>query len=93
MFTEDITPDEYTALWGCDPIYDTPPNKPGDGYLFYNFSVEQNDPEFLKDFIPAVERTIQRVEQSLATDCSQYEQNDLDDLQELLEYVQSLLGE
>lgn len=92
MFSQDLTPEDYAAQWGCgSPLPE--PNKPGDGFLFYNFAVEQNDPEFLKQFIPAIERTIQAVEQANTTDCSPYEQNDLDDLQELLEYVQLLLGE
>jgi hypothetical protein len=77
---------EYAAQWGCDPVYDKPPRLPGDGCLFYNFSVEQNDPAFLERFIPAIERTILEVKQR---DC--FDEIDLEDLQELLEYVQGLL--
>ena len=53
----------YAALWGCDPCYDRAPRLPGDGYLFYNFAVEGNDPAFLAKFLPAIGRTIQEVEQ------------------------------
>lgn len=53
------TPEEFAAQWGCDPQYDTLPNERGDGYLFYNFGVEGNDPTFLEKFIPAIERTIE----------------------------------
>ena len=49
---------------GADPVYMHAPNLPGDGYLFYNFSVEQDDPDFLRQFVPAIERTIQFVEQN-----------------------------
>lgn len=51
--------EEYAAQWGGDPVYDKAPRLRGDGYLFYNFSVEGNDPEFLKKFLPAIERTIE----------------------------------
>ena len=56
----------YAALWGCDSCYDRAPRLPGDGYLFYNFAVEGNDPAFLGKFLPAVDRTIQEVEQRTA---------------------------
>lgn len=51
------------AQWGCDPVYDKPPRNPGDGYLFYNFSVEGYDKPFLRKFIPAIERTLAAVQQ------------------------------
>ncbi len=50
--------DGYAALWGGDPVYDKPPMQYGDGYLFYNFSVEGYDKKFLKKFIPAIDRCI-----------------------------------
>jgi len=53
-----VEPEEYAAWWGCDPCYDHSPRLPGDGYLFYNFNVEGHQPEFLRKFIPAIERTI-----------------------------------
>lgn len=58
-----MSPEEYAAQWGCDPQYDRKPREYGDGYLFYNFGVEGNDPEFLKKFLPAISRTIQCAEQ------------------------------
>lgn len=51
----------YAAMWGCDPCYDRAPRLPGDGYLFYNFGVEGRDPEFLKKFLPAIDRTLEEV--------------------------------
>ena len=83
----DIGPEDYAAQWGCDPVYDRPPRKRGDGYLFYNFAVEQDDPEFLRRFIPAIERTIQCVE---VEGTSEEDQADLEDL---LNYVKDLLAE
>lgn len=53
-----MTAGEYAALWGCDPCYDRSPRIPGDGYLFYNYSVEGKDPAFCTKFIPAIDRTI-----------------------------------
>lgn len=57
--TDKISDEDFAALFGCDPVYDQPPRQPGDGYHFYNFAVECEDPDFLKQFIPAIERTIQ----------------------------------
>ena len=82
-FADDIGPEEYAAQWGCDPVYDRPPRNRGDGYLFYNFAIEQGDPAFLRRFIPAIERTIQ---------CATSE-DDQADLEDLLEYVKELLAE
>lgn len=82
-FTEDISPEEFAAQWGCDPCYCQPPCLPGDGYLFYNFSVEQDDPKFLREFIPAIQRMMQ-----FAT-----EADDKADLQVFLDYVKALLQE
>ena len=53
-----IDDEDFAALFGCDPVYDQPPRQRGDGYLFYNFAVEGEDPDFLQRFIPAIERTI-----------------------------------
>ena len=53
------TPEEYAGYWGCGPAYDRAPRLHGDGCKFYNFAVDGHDPEFLKEFIPAIERTIQ----------------------------------
>ena len=61
LINGDVTPEEYSAFWGADPVYDKPPRERGDGYLFYNFSEEGHDPEFLRKFIPAIERTMKTV--------------------------------
>jgi hypothetical protein len=53
-----MTASGYAALWGGDPCYDSPPRLHGDGYLFYNFAVEGNNPEFRVQFLPAIDRTI-----------------------------------
>jgi hypothetical protein len=63
--------EEYAALWGCDPMYDHAPRLPGDGYLFYNFSVEGKDKAFLDKFLPAIERTIDEVKARVAIKASQ----------------------
>jgi hypothetical protein len=84
---EDFGPEEYAALWGCDPVYDRPPREAGDGYLFYNFAVERDDPDFLRKFIPAIERTIECVEVEGTSE------EDMGDLEDLLDYVKELLVE
>jgi len=87
----DLSPEEFAAQWGGDPVYMRAPNLPGDGYLFYNFSVEQDDPNFLRQFIPAIERTIQFVEQNPNRFPPANE--DAADLEDFLEYVKGLLAE
>ena len=82
----DLCPEEFSAQWGADPVYMHDPNLPGDGYLFYNFSVEQDDPDFIQQFIPAIERTIQFVEWNP----SRFENEDVADLEDFLDYVNSL---
>ena len=86
----DLSPEEFSAQWGADPVYMKAPNLPGDGYLFYNFSVEQDDPDFLRQFIPAIERTIQFVEQN--PNRFPPEDEDAVDLQVFLDYVETLLA-
>ena len=83
MFSVNMSPEDYCALWGCSPEYDREPRNRGDGCLFYNFRAEQNDPDFLERFIPAIERTILALNQSPEL----HDNPDLEDLQELLEYV------
>ena len=85
----DIPPELFAAQWGADPVYMMAPNLPGDGYLFYNFSVEQDDPDFLQQFIPAIERTIQFVEQNPG----RFTNEDVADLEEFLDYVNALANE
>lgn len=84
----DLSPEEFAAQWGADPVYMHAPNLPGDGYLFYNFSVEQDDPEFLRQLIPAIQRTIAFVEQNP----SRFLPEDAADLHEFLDYVETLLA-
>ena len=88
-FTEypHFTPEEYAAMWGGDPCAMREPNLPNDGYLFYNFGSENQErtPEFLNDFIGAIERTIQMVDTN-----ANFNQFDHDDLTALLEYVKEL---
>ena len=79
-------PEDFAAQWGADPCYMRAPNLPGDGYLFYNFSVEQGDPDFLRQFIPAIERTIQFVKQNE----NRFEPDDLADLEEFLDLVRDM---
>ena len=82
----DLSPEEFAAQWGADPAYMHAPNEPGDGYLFYNFAVEQAAPAFLRQFIPAIRRTIAFVRQNR----DRFENNDLADLHEFLDYVKAL---
>jgi hypothetical protein len=79
----EFSPEEYAALWGCDPQDDRPPRQPGDGYLFYNYAVE-GDPDFLRRFLGAIDRTIRGLRPSGA---------DRENLETLREYVQEQLAE
>ena len=74
---------DTAAQWGCDPVYDKPPRLPGDGYRFYNFNVDYRDPEFLKEFLPAIDRTL--------LEC-QYGADSTRNLEQLRAYVQTLLN-
>lgn len=82
---DEMTFEEYAALWGCDPCYDREPRKPGDGYRFYNFAVEQ-DPDSLREFLPAISRTISCVRQEGGSE------EDIADLEDLAAYVEELLN-
>jgi hypothetical protein len=83
----ELSPEEYAALWGCDPQYDRPPRDWGDGYLFYNYSVEQSDPDFLRRFLGAIDRTIDGLDPA----DSDYETNK-ENLEALRENVEEQLG-
>jgi L-alanine-DL-glutamate epimerase-like enolase superfamily enzyme len=83
-----MLPDEYAALWGCDPVYDQWPRQRGDGYKFYNYSVQQDDPEFLRQFIPAIDRTIKSVEMNPDV----HEPHDVEDLLALRDHVEDRLA-
>ncbi len=74
-------PATFAAQWGADLQYTRAPNHPNDGHLFYNFASEQDNPEFLREFIPAIERTLQR---------AGLEPGDIDDLRAFLDYVRIL---
>ncbi|MEN6367746.1 MAG: hypothetical protein ABFC88_13120 [Thermoguttaceae bacterium] len=90
-FTDpELSPEEFAAQWGADPCYMHAPNLPGDGYMFYNFAVEKNDPTFLAEFIPAIERTIAYVEQEQAKQPNSFEPDSVADLTCLLTYVKTL---
>lgn len=54
---------EYSRSWGCDNAGDTPPNERGDGGLWYNYSSDSNSNslQFLCKFIPAVNRTADKL--------------------------------
>ena len=86
----ELCPEEFAAQWGADPVYMHAPNLPGDGYLFYNLSVDQDDPEYLQEFIPAIERTIAYVEQESAKRPDCFAPDDVADLCEFLAYVKAL---
>jgi len=60
MKIEGVSPEEYAAYWGCDPVYDQAPRNPGDGYIFYNFSskCQARTPDYLESFAGAVGRTL-----------------------------------
>jgi len=55
-----VSAEEYAASWGCDPCYDRPPRKRGDGYYFYNFGskLQKRTREWLVQFADAIKRTI-----------------------------------
>lgn len=61
LLTGTWSAEEYAAMWGCDPCYDTPPRQANDGYMFYNFAVEGHNYDFLTAFLGAIDRTIQGV--------------------------------
>jgi hypothetical protein len=83
----ELSAEEYAVLWGCDPQYDRPPRQPGDGYMFYNFAVEQDDPDFLRRFLGAIGRTIDGLDPADA----EHETNK-DNLEALREYVEEQLA-
>ena len=93
MRIEGYTPEEYAAMWGCDPVYDHAPRHPGDGYLFYNFGSEHQErtPEWLTKFIGAIERTIKEVSQWKGLQNSPFSHRDLPSLSKLLAHVKGLI--
>lgn len=96
LILEKYTPEEYAAMWGCDPCYDTPPRKPGDGYLFYNFgsNKQERTKEWLTEFAAAISRTIEEVmsrKDSNVVIEGEDNEDDLQGLRELLAYVLGLI--
>ena len=88
---DNVSPEDYAAYWGCDPCYDRSPRLPGDGYLFYNFAVEKDDPEFLGKFIPAIQRTIALVESEKSIGDVNLWTEDILNLELLLQHVRELI--
>lgn len=90
---DEMTPEEYAALWGCDGSYDRAPNQPGDGALFYNFNVAGGWPidqriDFYERFLPAIERTAQ----SVADNPEYHSPSDVADLMRLHDEVHERLS-
>lgn len=79
-----LSPEEYAVLWGCDPQDDRSPRQRGDGYLFYNYAVAQGGPDFLRQFVSAIDRTSQGLHPGDA---------DKKNLEVLREYVEEQLAE
>ena len=90
MLIDDMTPEGYAGLWGCDPCYDKPPRLPGDGYLLYNFGscAQEKDVQYLTQLLGAVNRTLEAV-----TNQRDYDPDDKHDLRQLRVYVTQLLKE
>lgn len=88
----EVTAEEFAAAWGCDPSYDKAPNLHGDGCLFYNFGVEGNDPEFLKKFIPAIDRTIAGLKNRKAKAAEENDKRELMDLKDEVQRRLRVLG-
>jgi hypothetical protein len=84
-----FSPEAYAAQWGGDPVYDTPPGKPGDGYMFYNFGSPKHErtPRYLVKFMAAIERMQDRVRTHELTNW----EKDLAGLSNLWVYVRSLI--
>jgi len=89
---DNVSPEDYAAYWGCDPCYDRSPRLPGDGYLFYNFAVEKDNPEFLEKFISAIQRTIASVESEKSIGDVNLLTEDILNLELLLNYVRELIA-
>ncbi len=98
----DVTPEEYAAFWGHDgggTLHAF--EERGDGALFYNVSSGNNahQPEFLRKFIPAIERLLKYRRSTVAmhpsdpvTESVQRQQlHDVEDLECLLATYQKRL--
>ena len=78
----------YAAMWGGDPAYDLPPRRRGDGYMFYNYSEEGDDPTFLRKFLGAIARSIKSCEWRP----DDHEEHDAEDLRALKDHVTDQLA-
>lgn len=72
-----LGPEAYAAQWGCDASYDSPPNRLGDGAMFYNYGSEHQVRDFrwLERFIGAIERTIAKIGTYAAHSDAEREEN------------------
>lgn len=86
-----MTPVDYAAQWGCDPAYDKPPRRKGDGYLFYNFGSEHPTPERVTRFLGAIDRTIAARQQAVDVLGKDEAATDVANLTALREYVAGLI--
>ena len=78
LILDEYSPEEYAAMFGCDPCYDRAPRIPGDGYLFYNFGSEKQERtnDCLDSFVGAIDRTI-----------ASCDKKDIEGLEQLKNYV------
>lgn len=96
----EYSPEEYAAMWGADPVYCKAPQKPYDGYMFYNFGSEINTrtKDWLTDFSAAIDRLIESIKlnnfgTAMGEDGEEQSKIDIANLEQLKEYVQELLKE
>jgi len=83
------SPEEYAGFWGADPVYCKPPQKPADGYLFYDLSACEHDRAWYEEFIQAIDRMIESVKAHPAS----HDPDDIEGLTQLKAYVQDLIQE
>lgn len=85
-----VDPETYASFWGCDPCYDKPPMKLGDGEMFYQFGSEhKKDKQWHLNFAEAIDRLISKVQHSFHGNNEQ----DIKDLTTLKEWVIFLANE
>lgn len=75
---EHLTPSEFAAGWGSDKYPHT---------MFYNYSEEQNDPKFLREFLPVIDQTIASIKNDSGRE------KDVEDLEEFKVDVEAQLAE
>ena len=86
---DEMTPEAYAAMWGCDGSYDRLPRQPGDGALFYNFgsSHQARTVDWLGRFLAAIDRTLLEVLGSP----DHFQSYDIEDLGALRGHVHNLV--